>query len=109
MADMKQIKAAIGENNGLAGGAPLRDAKLDTFEVENFFAGSEARAGCECGYEFMRSNRYRTRLADYDASSQIRNFDRSFDLKPTSHASGEGCDDGVARAGDIEDLTSARW
>ena len=53
VADVEEIEAAVGEDDGLAGGAPLGDAQLDALEVEDLFACGEAGAGRQGGDEFV--------------------------------------------------------
>ena len=109
VADVEEVEAAVGEDDGLAGGAPVGDAELDAFEVEDLFGAAErSRAG--------REERRRARgaamgdgadFADDDAGGEIGEVDGGFDLEASGEAGGEGGDDGVAGAGDVEDLAGA--
>src|SRR5271154_6968778 len=107
VANMQQIEAAVGEDDGLAGGTPLGYAELDAFQVEDFFAGGDSGAGGECGDEFMTGDRDGSDLADHDSCPEICEFDGGFDLQSTCEACGQGSDDRVSCARDVEDLAGA--
>ena len=45
VADVEQVEAAVGEDDGFAGGSPLVDAEDDALGVENFFPGGDTGGG----------------------------------------------------------------
>ena len=107
MADVEEVEATVGEDDGFAGGAPLGDALLDAVAVEDLFGGGDAGAGGELGDELMRSDGDGTGLADDDAGGEVGELDRSAHGETGGDAGSERGDDGVAGARDVEDLASA--
>jgi hypothetical protein len=107
VADVEEVKAAVGEDDGLAGGAPLCGAEGSAFEVEDLLSGGDAGARGEGGDEFMLRDRDGADLGDDDAGGEVGELDGGADLEATGDSGGEGGDDGVAGAGDVEDLAGA--
>jgi alanine-synthesizing transaminase len=104
MSDVKQIEAAVGEDDALTRGTPRSDPYLQGFQPEDLLLGCKLNFRREVGEEFVAADGHGSNFADHNAGSDIGKLYRRFDLELTGDGQRQRCNDGVAGAGDIEDL-----
>ena len=106
MTGMQDVEAAVREHDALAATFRLADQRDELGHGHQAAAAAalrvqrplQLRAVRGCGADF----------ADDDAGAEIRETRRVRDIEARSHAGSEQRDHRVARAGDVENLTSLR-
>ncbi len=109
VADVQKIEAAIGEDDGLARGAPFGDAFGMRSRSRIFSSAVMPELGVSSCDQLMRGDGNCAGLADDDAGGKVGQLDGRIDGQ-TAGESGRKCgDDGIPGSRDVEYLARTSW
>ncbi|SST07125.1 Uncharacterised protein [Acinetobacter baumannii] len=106
MAGVKDVEAAIGEDDLLAVGAGVFDCQQQLLQAQHATLGT--LLALHRATQFGRADRRGTQLADHDAGGQVGQAHRGRQLLAGGKRRGQGGDDRIAGTGDVEHFPRPR-